>query len=131
MGRLARVEVTPFHAQVEISDPNARDYPQWPTGDELVVSLPQCVAVATQGDDRGKVAIEVWDKSLDANDPEMGTVLFDGEFVTTTNRVMVGNIVGNDLHTISTREGRHRLRVYTSPAHGRARAVYFLLSQAR
>ena len=131
MGRLACIEVTPFHAQVEISDPNARDYPQWPTGDELVVSLPQCVAVATQGDDRGKVAIEVWDKSLDANDPEMSTVLFDGEFVTTTDRVLVGSVVGNDLHTISIHQGRHRLRVYTSPARGRARAVYFLFGPAR
>ena len=47
MTLLRRVEVTPLNGQVEMSDPKATDYPQWQTGEERAVALPQSIAVAT------------------------------------------------------------------------------------
>ena len=55
MTLLVRVEVTPFYGQVEISDPSKRDYPQFETGQERVVAIPECIAVVTRGDFEGKV----------------------------------------------------------------------------
>src|SRR5256886_5961896 len=59
MSLLQRVHVTPFNGQVELSDPKATDYPQWQTGNEPAVALPQSIAVATQSDSHGDVAVLV------------------------------------------------------------------------
>ncbi len=126
MSLLAGFEVIPFNGQVEIGDPNARNYPQWETGEEAVVALPQCVAVATRGDAQGSVVIEVWKGALEVEEP-VSHPLYDGDLVLTENKVMVGNTVGNDLHELAVAAGSHRLRVYVAPPSEPARTVYFLL----
>jgi hypothetical protein len=128
MSLLARVEVKPFNAQVELSDANTRAYPQWQTGEEAVAALPQSVAVATRGDDRGNVVIEVWDDELQVEDPSLSEALYDGELVVTDDKVVVGNSVGNELHPVNVPTGRHRIRVYTSPTGALPGTVYFLLN---
>lgn len=54
MSLQARVEVTPYYGQVEISDPNKRDYPKFETGEEKAVAIPECIAVVTRGDQEGQ-----------------------------------------------------------------------------
>ena len=128
MSLLGRAEVTPYNAQVELSDVDAQEYPQWLTGNEAVVSLPNSIAVATQGDDRGKVVVEAWSGELEADDSDLSQPMFDGEFSTTRGMANIGNTVGNELHSIVLSLGRHRIRVYTSPAGEPPARVYFLLN---
>jgi len=128
MGLLARAKVIPHNAQVELSDLNATDYPQWQTGNEAAVALPDCVAVATQGDQAGKVVVEIWYGELQVDDPALREPIFEGEFVTTENSVVVGNTVGNEFHSASLPAGRYHLRVFTSPVGAPPARVYFLLS---
>ncbi|MCK6533825.1 MAG: hypothetical protein L6Q84_12720 [Polyangiaceae bacterium] len=102
MGLLARAKVIPYNAQVELSDLNATDYPQWRTGHEAAVALADCVAVATQGDEAGKVVVEIWYGELQLDDPAIREPVFEA--------------------------GRYHLRVFTSPVGAPPARVYFLLS---
>ncbi len=127
MSLLARVEVTAYYGQVELRDPHARDYPQWETGEEAVAALPQSVAVATRGDQQGKVVIEVWQNALEVEAPEVSEPLYDGELVVTDDKVVIGNTAGNEFHPVPVAPGRYRLTVFASPVRKPARVVYFLL----
>jgi hypothetical protein len=126
MSLLGRFEVTPYNAQIEIRDPDARDYPQWETGEEAVVSLPHVVVVATQGDNQGRVVVEAWQGSLDSQDATLSDAVFDGEFLTTIDKAIVGNTIGAEFHAVQVPAGRHRLRIFTSPRGAPAKKVYFL-----
>lgn len=126
MTLLVRVEVTPFYGQVEISDPSKRDYPRFETGQERAVAIPECIAVATRGDFEGKVIIEVWRERLAIEGVDLQSV-FEGELVLTGSGAVVGNTIGNELHPVPLSPGRHRIKVFTSPAGGLAHTVYFLV----
>lgn len=130
MSLLARTEVTPYYAQIQFSARGAKEYPQWETGDEQVVSLPRCIAVATQGDHAGKVAVEVWRDRLEVRDIAMSSAVFDGPFVTTADGAVVGNTVGNEFHPVPLEAGTHRLRVFVSPLGERPKRVYFLVGES-
>src|SRR5256885_16123318 len=78
MGLLQRIHVTPFNGQVELSDPKATDYPQWQTGNEPAVALAQAVAVATQSDSHGDVAVVVLVDTVNDGLGELLAVVMDG-----------------------------------------------------
>lgn len=126
MSLLAHVEVTPYYGQVEISDPNKRDYPQFETGEEKAVAIPQCIAVVTRGDLEGKVTVEVWSQRLEVQGIPLELV-YDGELVLTEDRAVVGNTVGNEFHAIPLVSGPHRVQAFTSGSEGSPRCVYFLV----
>src|SRR5262245_51126638 len=105
MTLLTRVEVTPYNAQVGLSDPTTKDYPEWTTGDEAVVYLPRSVAVATQADIEGKVWVEVWKTALPTDLLSHSLGVFDGIFETTRDEVVVGNVVGNETHLVPIERG--------------------------
>jgi hypothetical protein len=126
MTRLLRVDVTPLNGQVEMSDPKAADYPQWQTGEERAVALPQSIAVATQGDADGKVAIEVWTDDLEVAGVDLRSV-HEGEFLLTDDHAVVGNTVVNELHPVPLAPEPHRVKVFTSGAESAPSAVYFLI----
>lgn len=126
MTLLLRVDVTPLNGQVEMSDPTANEYPQWQTGEEPAVGLPQSIAVATQSDADGKVAVEVWTGDLEGKGVNLRPV-YEGEFLLTDDHVLVGNTVVNELHPVPLAPGRHRVKVFTSGAESAPNTVYFLV----
>lgn len=128
MSLLARTQVVPFGGQVHLSDLSSPDYPEWITGTESVVSLPHSVAVATQDDRIGKVSIEVWNGRIGVPDPMLSDSIFDGAFVGSGNTV-TGNTIGNELVPVPISAGRHRLRVYASPAGQPPQRVYFVFDE--
>lgn len=118
MLELGRFQVLPLYAQVEISDAEAKDYPQWPTGREPVVFLAQSIAVSTIGDREGRVTIHVIGFSEDilpadfvpANLHDV-SIVFDGSLVVSGDDVVVGNTVASDLHRIRVGNGGHRVLI--------------------
>ena len=126
MGLLQRIHVTPFNGQVELSDPKATDYPQWQTGNEPAVVLPQSIAVATQSDSDGDVAVEVWTNQVEVKGVELRPV-YEGEFLLSDDHAVVGNTVGHEFHSIPLSPGRHNVKVFTSGSDGTPKAVYFLI----
>jgi len=126
MGLLRRVRVTAFNGQVELSDPKATDYPQWQTGDEPAVALPHSIAVATQSDSGGDVAVEVWTNQVEVEGVELRPV-YQGEFLLSDDHAVVGNTVGHEFHSIPLSPGRHHVKVFTSGLDGAPKAVYFLI----
>ena len=126
MALLLRVTVAPHNAQIELSDTDAHEYPQWQTGRESVVATPRSVAVATQDERDGKVLIEVWQGALVALHRCFEDPVYDGVLVSGSGVIVVGSTVGGDLHPVQIAPGHHRLRVFSVPV-GRPAAVYFLL----
>ncbi len=126
MSLLARVEVTPYYGQVELSDPNKQDYPQFETGAEKVVAIPQCIAVVTRGDQEGKVTVEVWNDRLEVEGVDLQPV-HEGDVVLSEDRAVVGNTVGNEFHDVPLSRGSHHVRVFTSAGGPAADTVYFLV----
>lgn len=126
MRLLTRVTVSPLHAQVEITDREARHFPQWGTGRERVVASSQCIAVATRDDRHGPVTIEAWEGALGSVDKDSERV-FDGEFVVTSDEAEVGNSISNELTPVRLNRGIHRVQVYVSPAGALAERVYFVV----
>ena len=96
---------------------------------EAVVALAKCIAVATQGDERGKVVVEVWTER--PGEFWLGEPLFDGEFVTAEDRAVFGDVVGNELYEFWLPRGTHRVQVFTAPRGGLANRVCFLLDSRR
>ena len=74
MSLLARFEVTAYYGQVEISDPNKLDYPQFETGEERAVAIPDCIAVVTRNDREGPVTVEVWNQRLETDNVNLEPV---------------------------------------------------------
>jgi hypothetical protein len=131
MGLLARAEVTPLYGQVELRDGSSDDYPEWQTGEEAVVALPRCVAVATQGDLSGKVSIEVWEGRIDRAEATMTPSLYEGEFTVTDGVAKIGNTVANEFVSFRVPAQWSRVNVFTAPAGEPARIVYFILTLGR
>ena len=130
MALLMRVQVLPLYAQVSLSDALAEDFPVPVMGDEEVVASHQAVAVATRSDyPDGRLPVEVWTERLEADVPDLRCV-FDGQLYLSDGRALVGNLVANDVHTISLSPGSHGLLVFTATSEDRAGAVYFLLDPA-
>jgi hypothetical protein len=128
MSLLARAEITPFYGQVELSDPAKRDYPQFQTGTEKVVAIPDCIVVATRGDLEGPVVVEVWDEPPPAAPPGIEEA-YAGELVVTGPEAVVGNTVGNEFHLFPVEAGRYRVQVFTSPPGAPPNTVYFVLQR--
>jgi hypothetical protein len=101
MGLLARVEVTPYYGQVYISDPHTHDYPQFETGNEIAVATPDRIAVMTQGDQSGKVSVEVWSRRMDVEGVDLLPV-FEGDLLLTKDRAIIGNTVGSEFYSDRT-----------------------------
>ena len=126
MGLLQRIHVTPFNGQVELSDPKATDYPQWQTGNEPAVALPQSIAVATQSDSHGDVAVEVWTNQVEVEGVELRPV-YEGEFLLSDDHAVVGNTVGHEFHFDSSFPWSAPRQVFISGSDGAPKAVYFLI----
>jgi hypothetical protein len=127
MGLLKSVKVTPYHAQIELSDAAATDFPTWQTGGEAVSATQHCVLVATREDRRGPVMIEVWQGAPPAGYLKGTAMPFDGAVDFSGEEVVVGSTVGGELHALSVTRGLHRLQVHTAPTGGRAAAVFFVI----
>ncbi len=102
---VARARVIPLHGQVVITDSEARDYPQWQTGQEKAVALPNSVAVATRADREGDVTIEVWGDKLEGE--EELELAYKGELG----------------------KGRYHLKVFTASSATLPDRVYFVVTR--
>ncbi len=126
---VARARVIPLHGQVVITDSEARDYPQWQTGQEKAVGLPNSVAVATRADREGDVTIEVWGDELELEGEEELEVAYEGELFLTGDSVDIGNVEANDLHRIRLGNGRYHLKVLTASSATLPDRVYFVVTR--
>ena len=124
---LAQTPVRPLYGQVEIGDPAVKGYPQFETGNERAVALPQRIAVATRGDRDGDVAIEVWKEGAHADSLCDAVLVHEGVLVVSGSSLEVGNTVGNELHRFAIGVGKHLVAIYTKPSVGEADTVIFLL----
>jgi hypothetical protein len=127
MPLMARVSVIPLHGQVVLTDSEARDYPQWQTGQEKAVALPNSVAVATRTEREGDVTIEVWDDKPGGE--EELDVAYEGELRLTGDSVDIGNVEANDLHRIRLGNGHFHLRVLTASSATPPDRVYFVVTR--
>jgi hypothetical protein len=129
MSSISRFEVLPLQAQIDIRDPAATEYPQWETGDETAVATAQAIAVATQGDVDGRVAVEVVaDDEFRVEDS--WREVFDGELLTTGDDVVIGNYLAGEVHPVRLGAGWHRVRVATNPADAPATSVRIAFGKA-
>jgi len=126
MSLLVSFVVKPYHGQVGMGDPETHDYPQWETGEELAVAVPQFIAVGTRGDLEGDVAVEVWSGELGRHDVKLRSV-FEGELILSGEHAVVGSVIGNDLHPVSLSCGRHKVAAFTSAEGELPDSVYFLV----
>jgi hypothetical protein len=106
---LARKELEPDHAFVEISDPLGSNYPEWPEGEQVVAALPEAVVVATKPEMEGTVTIEVWSEEEWTN--IAGELVYEGELVLSGEDAQIGSTLAGDLAPVRLRPGRHKLRV--------------------
>jgi len=125
MTLLGRFQVLPLQAQIDIRDPGGSDYPQWETGEERAIATAQCIAVATQGDMDGRVAVEV--RLGPSAVPSGATVAFDGEVLLSGEELVVGNYLGGEEHRLPLGPGWHHVTVYTQPSAAPAVEVIVVL----
>lgn len=130
MKLLHRIAVTPYYGQVELGDPYVAGYPQFQTGSEEVVSLPQRLVVATRGDEQGRVVIEIWQNGIDPM-KRSGRLAHSGSMCLQQDYASVGNTIGNELHRIHLGAGVHRIDVLVAPMLGEADTVYFVVDPLR
>jgi len=111
---LARDTVHPYYAQVELSDPEAPDYPDWGTGEGAAVATPGCVAVATRPDHLGTVQLEAWlgGPPGDIASPPIWT----GEMRFQGSRAVMGTSIGCHLADIPLGDHHYEVEVYALPA---------------
>jgi len=84
--------VWPWYAQVEISDRDNADVPQWETGEESVVYSQTAISVATRPDVHGHVRVLV----IDGDDPETpGYEVFAGTILLPSGVLSVGSSHGH------------------------------------
>jgi hypothetical protein len=125
---VARFEVLPLYAQVEVRDPAAVDLPEWENGNEQAIATAQCVAVATRSDVDGLVSIEVWQDEEDVGSE--WALVFAGELLLTGPDLVVGNVVANEVHPVPVGPGWHRICVWVRPSEGRPAEVVVVLGTA-
>jgi hypothetical protein len=125
MGAVHRFRVSPAYAQVEIRDATDDvDYPRWETGEERVLVSAQCILLATRSDLQGEVEIEVR-LDADVEDHPAGELVFQGELLTTSQGILVGNSLTN-LHHVPVPIGWHPIRIYGDPPADPARLILIL-----
>jgi hypothetical protein len=120
---LARKELEPDHAQVELSAVGGLDYPDWGRGDEAVVALEDCIAVATRPEHEGTVVIEVWDE-LPPDVAEATTHVHEGDLMLDGSEAQIGSYLAGEVEHVALGPGRHRVRVFVDQP-GYAERVYF------
>ena len=113
MTQVARFAVVPYYGQIYVEDPGTSDLPEFETGEELCVWTERAVVIATQSDDVGDVAVEVW--SGDQADDDSWNSVGEGELVLSGTNLEIGSIVGEDLHVVDIgRTGSVSLRILTA-----------------
>jgi len=128
MPELLRFQTTPYYAQVAMIDPTIPDgYPDWGDGTAEVAADPHGIAVGTQPDHLGKVAVEVWDR--DAPEDSLRTI-GRYELEVGNDGVVVGSVVGNDLRPVQLGTGRHRISVLARDGSDGPELVRFLVDMA-
>jgi hypothetical protein len=133
---LGSYRIFPLNAQVEVSDPNSRDYPAWGTGLEKAVATPDSIAIATIGDMDGNVTMRVLGVSTDvfpAKTPpglEGLSHLHEGVLVLSQGDLVIGNGLAGDLHRLSVGPGAHKIRILGN-AVARPSEVVILLGGVR
>ena len=121
-GPAADHRIVPFYGQVELFDPSAGDpIPVW-TDESLkrgVAAGPSGLSILTKSDfergaeDLARVRVRVW---LGRGDVRPSSVLVhEGELRVGGEGLMVGSVVGNDLHLVEVPIGDHRVRVLVEP----------------
>ena len=118
-GPTADHSVVPFYAQVQLFDPGVADaIPDW-TAESLeqgVAAGPSGLAILTRGDfkrgaeDLSRVRLRVWVGSSDLG--PFSPLVYEGELQVGGDCVVIGSVVGNDLHTVAVPTGVHRVRVH-------------------
>ena len=117
----AEHSTVPYHAQVDVFDPTVSDaIPMW-TDDSLgrgVAAGRSGLAIATRSDfvrgsdDLASVRIRVW--IGDTQSPS-GSVIYEGPLGIGNEGVLVGSIVGSDLHNVAVPAGDYRVKVHVEP----------------
>jgi hypothetical protein len=129
MPLLTREVVPPYYAQVELSAPEAPDYPDWGTGEGVAVATPGCVAVATRPDHLGNVQVEAW---LDAPPPGVHSPpIWAGEMHFQGGHAVMGTSIGSRLAEIPLNDHDYNVEVYALPAAGEAAEVVIFVLYPR
>ena len=112
---LTHMQVAAVNCQVVLFVPNAEEeWPQWPTGQELIVANSGAISVRTICDIDGMVEINVW-RGEELPNRKRGPI-HDGTLQVRDAGALVGSDLGDHLALLLLREGEHRVRVYTDPA---------------
>jgi hypothetical protein len=121
-GPAADNTVVPFHAQVHLFDPGVEDaIPEW-TAESLeqgVAAGPSGLSILTRADferraeDLSRVRVRVWVGSSDLG--PSSPLVYEGELKVGGDGVVIGSVVGNELHAVAVPMGVHRVRVYAEP----------------
>lgn len=105
MFKLFDKNILVHYAQVSLVDKNAKDYPQWETGEEKFVYIDAGVAVATDTDREVRVVVSI--------DPPKDMYLLGAvEINIGTDGFLVGNELSRDIHHIKWNSGKTRVEIY-------------------
>ena len=120
-GPAADHTVVPFHAQVQLFDPGVEDaIPEW-TAESLeqgVAAGPSGLSILTRADfergaeDLSRVRVRVW---VGRSDLRPSTVVYEGDLQVGGDGVVIGSVVGNDLHAVAVSMGVYRVRIRVEP----------------
>lgn len=121
-GPSADHSVVSFHARVQVFDPGVGDaMPEW-TDESLkqgVAAGPSGLAILTRGDFEretvhlSRVRVRMWVGRSDLR--PSSPLVYDGELQVGGDGVVIGSVVGNNLHTVAVPMGVHRVRVHVEP----------------
>lgn len=124
MPKVSSHETRPYYAQIAVIDPTVKGaYPDWGIGESEVVFGPSGIAVETRPDHLGPVAIEVWTGELPGA-ASLRLVRSGYLEVKGQRGVLVGSVIGSDLHTAKIPRGKHQVLVYANRPRGDVDGIY-------
>jgi hypothetical protein len=112
----------PYYAQVDVFDPTVTSaIPMWT--DEFIhrgiAAGPSGMAIATRSDfergsdDLASVRMRVWIGDTGA---VSGSAIYEGALQIGGEGIVIGSVVGNDLHRVAVPAGDYRVRVHVEPS---------------
>ena len=121
MTKLLDTKIYVQYSQLAILDAEDKSsYPQWETGEELIVFGEKGIIVATENDTKVNTIVS-------SNFPKTnGNLLGSGIIQVGRKGMLVGNVVTNDLHSIECLSGKTRITIYVDNP-GKAQIVEFVI----
>ena len=120
-GLLFSGKVLSLNSQVVLIDAEAKDYPQWKTGEEMVVFGSHGVCVATANDYQVDIIVSMVKQRVKY------ALCVSCEIIVGKQGILVGNVPAAALTHIQLQPGRYSIIIYTDGIGSKTKRVYFFI----